>query len=421
MRTLEGKKLLVLGSSPLLAGIVKEAQKLGVFVIVTDYNKYENAPAKHIANKYYDISLSDIDLIVKCIKEEKIDGVLTGYTDSYLKYYYEICQKAGLPCYGDLKQFDIATDKVLFKKMCMDAGVPVIPGTTVLNLDDAKKTALKIGYPLMFKPADNSGSRGVIKCNDENQLENCFNYALSFSPSSQVICEKYLDCENIGSAYQLDNGEIFLNSVSDRHVYKSEESGSSVTKDLVYPSIYTKRYIEEVNEKVINMLKANGFKHGMLSFQAFVDDNSFYFCEMCYRPSGGHHYMIVNDQNGVNSLDLLIEFAVNGKIDYSGVNENPYFKETCAMIKLMGESGKVISKIDLSPLNSGKGLISYQSHKIVGNEIGKDGTTAQCLAAIWIKASDRDSLKKNIDETISKVVISDDKGNNLIKNIKYLV
>ena len=348
MKNIEGKRLLILGSTSLIAVIVKKAKEMGVYTIVTDNKALENAPAKQIADKYYNISFSDIDAMKKLIKEEKIDGVLTGFTDSYLDYYLKICKETNLPCYGGEYQFKIASDKATFKDACIKSGVPVIPGKSATNLADASLTAREIGYPVFMKPADNSGSRGVIKCETENDLEQCFNYALSFSTIGSVIIEKYMDCDNIAVSYFIADGKIELSSTTERFLYVSPETGSSITSMTLYPSKYTDRYIKEVDACVKKMLIDNNFHDGMISLQAFVDDKSFYFCEMCYRPSGGHHFYFIENQNGIDQLGLLIEYAVTGscKEDWKSEAETPNFKEYCAMLKIIGEPNKTIQSIE---------------------------------------------------------------------------
>ena len=346
----KGKRLLVLGSNPKIAGMVKTAQSMGIYVIVTDNRDYINAPAKQIANEYADISFADYDKIIALIKEKQIDGVLTGFVDSYLPYYLKICEKAGLPCYGDAKTFGIATDKMLFKNACQEAGVCTIPGIHAYHYEEVLAFAKKTGFPLMLKPADNSGSRGVIKCEAIEQLEQAYAYALSFSPTQNVICEKFMDCDGIGISYQLVDGEAYLSSICDRSNYCASGDGSSITADLLYPSEYTERYMKEMDSTVKKMLKDNGFSHGMVSLQSFVDDENFYMCEMCYRPSGGHHYFLIQDQNNVDGLKLLIEYAVTGNVcNYTIGKDNPCFRDCCAMTHIIGISNGEIAKDDGCP------------------------------------------------------------------------
>lgn len=421
MLDVKGKRLLILGSTSNIASIVKKAMDMGVYVIVTDNRSLDKAPAKRIANKYYNISLADIDLVVDLIKREKIDGVLTGFTDSYLKYYNEICNKAGLPCYGGETQFGISTDKVKFKRMCRENGVPDIPGGFAYSEQEAEELVKKIGYPIMLKPADNSGSRGVIKCENKNSLHSAYEYALSFSEIHCVICEKYLDCDNIGASYQLENGEIKLTSVSDRHVYKASDGGSSITKDLRYPSIYSERYEKEVNEKFIKMLKCNGFADGMLSIQAFVDKQSFYFCEMCFRPSGGHHYSIVQNQTGIDGMGMLIEYALNGKVEATPAI-SPYFKKACGMASVIGEAGEVIASIDgIDEITEMDCVIELTQALFPGDKIGKDGTTAQILFYVWYYANDFKELDTLIERIKHMASCKNAEGKNLVKDIRYYV
>lgn len=414
---LKGKKLLVLGSTFNIVDIVKTAQKMGLYVIVTDNKSIESAPAKLIADEFRDISIADIDTIVELISKEKIQGVLTGFSDSYLKYYLEICKKADLPCYGNLKSFGVATDKMLFKKACILSDVGIIPGVNAYQFEDILDFVSKQGFPLILKPADNSGSRGVIKCACEKDLKEAYEYARSFSNTNNVICEKFMDCDGIGISYQLVDGCAYLSSVCDRSNYCSEENGSSITGDLLYPSEYLNRYIIEMDESVKRMLKNFGFEHGMVSLQSFVDKDGFYMCEMCYRPSGGQHYIIINDSNKINSLELLIEYAVTGHIiDYDKEQETPYFSCLYAMTHIIGKPTYRIAKFD-GVDNVGKldGVINIAQTLGVGDEVGKDGTTAQVLAKVWYKANDYKALNSLYEKINSMLCIEDSSGESLIK------
>lgn len=413
------KKILFLGSTPNIVGMVKTAQKMGLYTIVTDNKAYNDAPAKHVTDEYADISLADINDVVDFINEKDIDGVLTGFSDSYLQYYLAICEKAKLACYGDVQSFGIATNKRLFKLACQEFEIGIIPGKSIREYEEAVSLASKLGYPLMLKPADNSGSRGVIRCESEDELKNAFEYAISFSPSNNVICEKFMNCDGIGVSYQLINGEAYLSSTCDRYNYISKVDGSSITGGLIYPSKYTGRYIKEIDEKVKKMLKNCGFHEGMVSLQSFVDENGFYMCEMCFRPSGGHHYTLINNQNGVNGLELLIEYAVNGVVvDYDSSRETPYFKDLCSMIKIIGKPNEEIALFEgVDLIKNIDGVIEAIQYLDKGNKVGKDGTTAQVLVDVWCKTNDVQSLRKLIFEIEDCLKIENSDGESIISYI----
>ena len=413
METLRGKRLLILGGKSIMVDIVERAKALGVYTVVTDNRPYEVSPAKQIADAYYNISFSDIDRIVEIIRQEKIDGVLTGFTDSYLDYYARICHAAGLPCYGGKRQFEIATDKSAFKKACLDAGVPVIPGREVRTLEEAKQEAEKQGYPVIMKPADNSGSRGVIKCAQPEEAADAFSYAQAYSSIGVVIIEKYMECDNIAVSYFAADGEIQLTTTCERRLHISQETGSSITSFTRYPSRYTDRYIREVNNAVLEMLRRNGFNNGMIAFQAFVDENSFYFCEMCFRPSGGHHYILIEDQNNVDEMALLIEFAVCGSChdSWQSERETPNFATECAMVKLIGVPGAKIARIaGIETVRARPDVISAIPMLDVGSTVGADGTTGQVLATIWYRCTEGVPPEETARQIAEEFCIEDEQG-----------
>lgn len=415
--SLSGKKLLLLGGGAQMVNVTKLAQSLGCEVHIMDYYDTLRSPAKLIADAKTDISIFDTDLVVEYIKENKIDGVMTGYTDSYLFQYKEICQQAGLPYYGSDKAFGIATDKMLFKEACRNSGAGVIPGTNAYDFDTVLAFAEKNGYPLMIKPTDNSGSRGVIKCEDADKLRECYDYALSYSKSKNIIVEKFMDCESVVCSYQLAGEEIRLSAFCDRFVYNSKESGSAYTSEARYPSAHLDRFIAEEDKNVQRLLRENGFKDGMVGIMGYVDKDGFYWCEMTYRPSGGHHYTFIGDQSGINGLALLIEFAVTGKTEsYDPTKENPHFKDCCGMVHISGVAEREIAKIEgIEDVRALPNVLEVSEDLRVGQTIGKEGTTAQELLSVWVKArtwAEYADVIQNI-KTIYKVY--DKEGNSLVK------
>lgn len=392
-----GKKLLLLGGGTDMISVTELARSLGCIVYIIDYYDTLRSPAKLISDYYCDISIFDTDKVIEYIKENHIDGVLTGYTDSYLFQYLNICQKAGLPYYGSEKAFGIATDKMLFKNACIKSGVGVIPGTNAYDFETVKAFAEGNGYPLMLKPTDNSGSRGVIKCNTERELENSYNYALSFSKSKNVIVEKYMDCESVVCSYQLAGENAYLSAFCDRDIYKSNSNGSAFTLEARYPSPYTKRFIDEEHINMTRLFKDNGFRDGMIGVMGYVDDAGFYWCEMTYRPSGGHHYTLINDQTGINGLAHLIEFAVTGKTaSYQYQKENPFFHEYCGMIHIPGIPGEVIDSVNgIEEVKSLPFVLEVCEELRVGQTIGREGTTAQTVISVWLKGRDFNEYNKN--------------------------
>lgn len=410
--SVRGKRLLVLGSKPIIADIVRKAQSMGVTVGVTDYIPYAKAEGKKVADESYDISLSDIQGVTNLIREKKYDGVLTGFTDSYLKYYLEICRASNVPCYGSEHSFAIATSKTQFKAACRASGCLTIPGSVACTFKDARTIIQSLDYPVILKPSDNSGSRGVARCNSEEQLKASYDYAVSFSSSGEVIVEKFMDCDSIGVSYFIVNGEAYLTSVCDRSECSSKSGKSWMAGSLTYPSKYTKRYVAEADKAARRLLRVNGFSSGMISLMAFVDDKGFYFCEMCFRPSGGHHYIFIKDQTGNDELASLIEYALTGSnYSFDPQKATPFFQEQCAMGKILGITGRKLHSVrGLDIVRQDNRMLAINCPLELGDEVGTEATTAQILATVWYKVKGNQSRKSTFFDIVRPIDFLDEKG-----------
>lgn len=414
---LDGKKLLILGGGSDMISVTHLAQSMGCIVYVADYYDTLRSPAKLAADHYSNISIFDTDLVVQYIRDNQIDGVMTGYTDSYLMQYMTICKAAGLPYYGSEKAFGVATDKMLFKRACIENDVGAIPGTNAYDFASVEAFAAENGFPLMLKPTDNSGSRGVIKCEEPSQLRSCYDYAMSYSKAKNIIVEKYMDCDSVVCSYQLAGDKAYLSAFCDRDIYKSVETGSAYTSQARYPSPYLDRFLLEENDNMKRLFKNNGFSDGMVGVMGYVDEKGFYWCEMTYRPSGGHHYTLIKDQNGIDGLALLIEFAVTGETrSYDPKKENPRFREYCGMIHIPGISGKKIASISgMDEIAALPFVLEVCEELRAGQMVGKEGTTAQTVASFWIKGQDRLNYDNNVKKAVSMLKVCDPEGQSVLK------
>jgi biotin carboxylase len=339
---LKGMKLLVLGGPALAKEIVVAARRLGVYVIVTDWYSPERSPAKKIADKALMISTADVDAIVQLVKSEKIDGVLTGFTDSTLKYYQQICEKAGLPCYLSAKHVEVGTSKVRFKEVCRQHGIPVVEDVGVGTLH-LQTNLQNIPYPVLVKPVDNSGARGISICHNEAELRKGYTRALSFSESRSVIVEKYVQAQEATIFYLFDNGECYLTGVADRHMGAKQEGVVHLPVAYWFPSRFLESYRRNLDSKVRSMFKELGFKNGMAFIQAFVEDGTWFFYEMGYRLTGTLEYKILERVSGINPLEMMIRYALTGKMSDGELAErvNPEFSMPACNMTFSARPGEI--------------------------------------------------------------------------------
>jgi biotin carboxylase len=408
---LTGKKLLILGGGATSIDIVDAAKKMGIYTIVTDWYDVKRSPAKLVADEYWNEEIFKPERIAQLINEHHIDGVLTGFTDSYLLQYQRICELSGLPCYATKEVFELTMDKSRFKQLCRDNDIPVIPEYDLENFDP---NIINENHKVIVKPVDNSGSRGVVLCSKPEDFQQCLDYALSFSEKKQVVIEQYMEMDSISLSYTIQDGVVSLSTTDDRYIHKSQ-SGSSVTQCGIYPSKYTDAYIEKIDSKMKKMYEKAGLKNGVLAVQFFTNGKDFYVMEMGHRLTGGQHYTYTMAENGISSLDQLIHFAVTGSMaDFSiAERDNARFKHVYCHLFILGKEAIITRFEGLYYLKQIPEVMHLTQMKKVGDKVGVDGTSAQKVVGLHLKVDDIAHLKRVIDDVKDHFHFYDENGNDL--------
>lgn len=412
MLNLQGKKLLILGGDARSKDIVLCARQMGVHTIVADWYDTQRSPAKQIADEYWNQDIFQTEDVVNLIKANNVEGVITGFSDSYLLQYNKICVAAGLPCYATAEVFKTTLDKSCFKQLCIDNGVPTVPA---FDLDSFNPAIISGNYKIIIKPVDNSGSRGIKVCSRPEDFKDCLSYALSYSQKKQVVIERYMEMDTFSASYTIQNGVISLSTMNDRIVHKVQGAGA-VTAGGIYPSKYIKAYLECIDGKVRQMYRNLGVRNGVLFIQGFTDGKEFYFYEMGYRLSGGRHYIFTKNQNDTSSLEYLINFALTGQMaDYPIIQkDNADFKQLCCQVNIMGKEGDIDRLEGLGYIQSLPCVIYSSVMKAVGDHIGADGTTAQQCVGIYMVVEDNQEFVRIINDIKSHFHIYDKEGNDLV-------
>ena len=219
---LEGKRLLILGGSRISCEIVRHAKNMGIVTGVTDWYELDRSPAKQMADEVYYVSTSDIDAMVSLIKEKNFDGVITGFTDSVLPYYAEMCEKAGIPAYGAKEQFEIFIDKQKYKKLMRDFNVPTIPEYEI-DFEDFNITTEEIVYPVIVKPSESSGARGITVCYSKDELKGAVDLASRTSEDKKILVERYIDKSEVTIFWLFVDGQYYPTMIGNRHVKHNQE------------------------------------------------------------------------------------------------------------------------------------------------------------------------------------------------------
>ena len=413
---LKGKTLLVMDRTALAACAVIRAKEMGIRTVVANFYKTEDSPSKQVADLAIDIDISNTDAMVELIKKHNIDGIFVGWTDSHLPFYAKICEAAGLPCCGSVEQFDIVSnDKRKFKEECLKYGVPT-PDIYRIDMDFKREDLNKIKYPVMVKPADGSGGRGIMKCNNEEELVNYYRELYQSSASKKIVCERYMQSENeIFIHYTVQDGVCSLSSSFLKYKVNAEKTKAASCLFHMFSPKYLEEYKRDVEPKVINMINGLGIRYGNIMFQGFEENGKLYFHESGLRMGGEQFYVFAEKLNGISSLELMIEFALTGAMTlYDAKKQDNYkFSKYCCNYYVPLKAGKICTIDGVDEINAMPQVLQNRQFKFVGDEISDTSSLDRVIFRLHVMDDTKEAFAKTLCKISDTVKILDENGNDM--------
>ncbi|MBQ9300550.1 MAG: ATP-grasp domain-containing protein [Clostridia bacterium] len=397
---LQGKRLLILGGSRISCQIVKHARRMGIITGVADWYPMEQSPAKQIADEAYFENTSDTDAMAALVRERKFDGVITGFTDSVLPYYAEICEKAGLPAYGTREQFKIFIDKRKYKPLLRKYEIPTIPEYDVA-LERLDETAAQIDYPVIVKPVDGSGSRGISVCANKNELMQAFIFASEASKTKQVLVERYIDNKEVTVFWLFADGKYYMTLLGNRHVKHNQEGELPLPAGYTYPAAVQPRFLREEAPKMEAMFRSVGIRNGMMFMQCKIVDGTCAVYDIGYRLTGSLEYINLRGVCGYDPLDMLIHFALTGDMGEPDMDKkaDPFLGGKYAYnVSLLCKPGKIAKITGLEDVQRLPGVLEVVLAHPEGDTITRamKGRLAQITVRVLGSADTVERMKKEM-------------------------
>jgi biotin carboxylase len=287
-------------------------------------------------------------------------------------------------------------------------GVPTIPSFT--------KTT-EILFPAVIKPTDSSGCKGFSICHHASELEKCKQYALRFSRSGEIVIEKYLkNRPEIFFHYTIVDGEFSLSCGFENHkIFQGNAlAGLPIFK---FPTSYLSRFIEDVHPKIVTALKSIGIRNGVFVVQTFFDEDRFYVFEAGFRLGGGQMYWLINAINGVNQLEMMVNFALTGVMSEKHdvlQKDSPFLSEPCCQYNILVKSGTISTITGLDQIRALTGVVNVTEVRKVGDVIEANGTTSQLVVRIHLVARSMNTLSGVIEQINKLLHIKDEFEHDMI-------
>ena len=335
---MKSKKIMILGASILQLPAIQQAKEMGLHVIAVDMNP-DAIGFKESGIQCEVISTIDIPAVLKCAKENAIDGIMTLASDMPMQTVALVAEELGLV--GISKETALkATNKAFMRDALQDCNVPIPLYHRVNDYQgflEAVNDIVGRGYKCIVKPADNSGSRGVdlLKSQTPENLQKAYDYSKTFSRTGELVVEEYMEGSEVSVETLSINGICHVIQITDKittGVPYFVEMGHS------QPSMLSEKIKEEIAEVAKAANKALDIMDGPSHTEIKVTKDGPKIVELGARLGGDNITThLVPLSTGVNMDECCIKIALGEAPDLT-VKCNKaaairYFKTSCGIVK----------------------------------------------------------------------------------------
>ena len=303
------KRVLFLGGAYSQVPIIKEAKNRGWYIITCDY--LPDNPGHKYADEYYNVSTTDFESVLKVAKTTKPDFIVAYASDPAAPTASWVSEQLGLPS-NSYKSVQTLAEKDLFRKFLKENGFNTPNAVSIEEKEDIEKIK-ELEFPIIIKPTDSSGSKGVTRVDKEEEKIKAVEYALKFSRNKRVIAEEYIDSN--GNQLQgdgfVENGKLMFSYLGDHHYNKG--INPFVPYSTTWPSQISDCELKLVNKELSRAIELSGFKNGAINIEVRINkDGDIYIMEIGPRSGGNFVPQVINYSTGFNMVEGILK-NINGE------------------------------------------------------------------------------------------------------------
>ncbi len=316
------KKLMILGGSRYALPIIRAAKTLGIYTITVDYLP-DNIAHKY-SDEYINISIIDKEKTLKVAKEHNIDGIMSFACDPGVVTAAYVAEQMGLPNVGPYESVCILQNKGKFREFLQKNGFTVPTAKSYKSVSDALKDVEIFHWPVIVKPTDSAGSKGVTRVDDPQKLEKSIQYALSYSHSDDFIIEDIITQHGYSSdsdSFSVD-GELKFVSFSCQH-FDCQAKNPYTPAAFSWPSSMSAEHQEELKNEIQRLLKLLKMRTAVYNIETREGtDGKAYIMELSPRGGGNRLSECVHHATGVDMITNIVKYSVGLPMDE--ITQKPY-------------------------------------------------------------------------------------------------
>ena len=393
----------MLGGSLYQTYAIKAAVEMGYYVITCDYLP-EN-PGHKFAHEYYNVSTTDKEAVLKLAEQLKVDGIVAYASDPAAPTAAYVAEKLGLPT-SPYKSVEVLSKKHLFRKYLSEHGFNVPKAKSYTRFEDAEKEIDSFRLPVMVKPVDSSGSKGINKLTDKSQLKDFVSDALSYSRDKIFLIEEFIEKQGpqiSGDAFSVDGKLVF-------HCLGNEFYSKKVDKDFAplgecWPTVMPEEVITQLTDDLQRLISSLGMKSTAYNVEAiYGKDGKVYILELGARSGGSLIPQVTKYATGVDMVPFVIKAAAGD--DCSDLKMQPVKGFWSNYMVHSNATGKY-DGIEFDEDFKVRNFVDYVTDTKTGDDVHKYRDAQDCIGELILKydsAEQMNEVIENMDKYVKVMV-----------------
>lgn len=387
------KRLMLLGGLHYLIPVIEAAHNEGYYVITCDYLP-DNIAHKY-SDEYCNVSVIDKDAILEKAQALDIDGIMSFATDPGVVTAAYVAENMSLPFAGSYEAVRILQNKDLFRKFLSDNGfnVPFSKGysdykTALMELDD-------FSFPVIVKPTDSAGSKGVTVINNPDQLKDAYISAIDNSISGKIIIEEFIEkhgCSSDSECFSID-GELRVVTFSSQR-FDEKATNPFVPSAFSWPSTFTEDQKDYLTHELQRLFKLLNLKTSIFNVETRIGkDGTPYIMEVSPRGGGNRLAEMIRFGTGTDLIRASVRAAVGDPVsELRAAVFNGYWAE----VILHSDKDGIFDRLQISPDFNGK-IVETDLWVKRGDEIRSFMGANNAIGTLVIQFDNSISLNKAMD------------------------
>ena len=317
------KKLMLLGGIRYLLPVIKAAHEQGYHVITADYLP-DNIAHKY-SDDYVNVSIIDKEAVLKVAQEKHVDGIMSFGVDPGVVAASYVQNKMGLPSFGPFESVEILQNKDKFRAFLAQNGFNVPQAKGFDSVESAMEEIYWYPWPVIVKPTDAAGSKGVTRVDKAEDLKPALEYAMAHSISKHIIVEEFIDkqgCSSDTDSFSEDGQLKFVSFCAQR--FDAEATNPYTPAAYSWPSTFTKEQEEYLTSEIQRLITLLGLKTVVYNIETRIGKNGKpYIMELTPRGGGNRLCEMLRYATGVDMITAITRAMVGDPI-LEPIEQKPY-------------------------------------------------------------------------------------------------